>query len=116
LSSPTDLRPKFHKYHANIGLLSGIAWDHINVFPTFENYVEQFKIYIETMAEESTLVYNEEDPLVKELAEKAEKPSYKHAYKTPDYKVENGRTLVMTENGEMPLEIFGNHNLNNLAG
>lgn len=116
LSSPTDLRPKFHKYHANIGLLSGIAWDHINVFPTFENYVEQFKIYIETMAEESTLVYNEEDPLVKELAEKTEKPSYKHAYKTPDYKVENGRTLVMTENGEMPLEIFGNHNLNNLAG
>lgn len=116
LSSALDLRPKFHLYQPNIALLSGIAWDHINVFPDFENYVEQFSIFLEQMTNGSTLVYNEEDALVKELAEKATKPTRKHAYQTPEHLVENGVTYLETPEGPMPLEVFGKHNLSNLAG
>ena len=77
LSSPIDRRPKFHLYKANIALLSGIAWDHINVFPTFENYKEQFQIFVDTMVNGSILVYNEEDSVVTEVAESATKPTRK---------------------------------------
>ena len=69
LSSPIDRRPKFHLYQPNIALLSGIAWDHINVFPTFENYVEQFKIFIDLIEENGFLAYCENDKILKELAE-----------------------------------------------
>jgi len=116
LSSPIDRRPKFHLYKPNIALLSGIAWDHINVFPTFENYVEQFKIFADSMSRGGILVYNEEDPTVKQVAEEATAPTRKHAYTTAAYSVENGKTLLETPEGPMPIEIFGAHNLNNLAG
>lgn len=116
LSSALDRRPKFHLYQPNIALLSGIAWDHINVFPTFENYVEQFRIFADSIVPGGILVYNEEDPVVTEIAENATKPTRKHAYRTPNYRIENGITLLETPEGEMPLEIFGAHNLNNLAG
>ena len=116
LSSPIDRRPKLHLYKPNIALLSGIAWDHINVFPTFENYVEQFKIFADSMSRGGILVYNEEDPTVKQVAEEATAPTRKHAYTTAAYSVENGKTLLETPEGPMPIEIFGAHNLNNLAG
>ncbi|WP_121665689.1 UDP-N-acetylmuramate--L-alanine ligase [Mesonia aquimarina] len=116
LSSAIDRRPKFHLYKPNIALISGIAWDHINVFPNFKNYVDQFKIFTEEMVNGSILVYNEEDPLVKEIAESATKPTRKHAYKTPNYTIKDGDTYIETPEGEMPVEIFGEHNLNNLAG
>ena len=116
LSSPIDRRPKFHLYKPKIALLSGIAWDHINVFPTFENYVEQFKIFADSMSRGGILVYNEEDPTVKQVAEEATAPTRKHAYTTAAYSVENGKTLLETPEGPMPIEIFGAHNLNNLAG
>ncbi|MCM4157500.1 Mur ligase family protein [Gramella sp. AN32] len=116
LSSPIDRRPKFHLYQPNIALLSGIAWDHINVFPTFENYVEQFKIFIDSIVNGGILVYNEEDPEVKNLAENTENPIRKHPYKTPDYFVDANHTILETEEGDLPLEVFGKHNLNNLAG
>lgn len=116
LSSPIDRRPKFHLYKANIALLSGIAWDHINVFPTIENYKEQFQIFVDTMVNGSILVYNEEDSVVTEVAESATKPTRKHAYQTPEYFIEDGETYLVTPEGDMPIEIFGKHNLNNLAG
>jgi UDP-N-acetylmuramate: L-alanyl-gamma-D-glutamyl-meso-diaminopimelate ligase len=116
LSSPIDRRPKFHLYQPNIALLSGIAWDHINVFPTFENYVEQFKIFADSMSRGGILVYNEEDPTVKQVAEAATAPTRKHAYTTANYTVEDGKTLLETPEGPMPIEIFGAHNLNNLSG
>ncbi len=116
LSSPIDRRPKFHLYQANIALISGIAWDHVNVFETFEDYKKQFEIFTDTMINGSILVYNEEDPLVKEVAEAATKPTRKHAYNTPNYTIKNGVTFLETPEGEMPIEVFGEHNLNNLAG
>lgn len=116
LSSPTDLRPKFHLYQPNIALISGIAWDHINVFPTFDNYVDQFKIFVEKITNGGILVYNEEDPTVKQVAEEATNPIRKMAYTTPTYTVSNGITYLETPEGDMPIEVFGAHNLNNLAG
>lgn len=116
LSSPIDLRPKFHLYKANIGLISGIAWDHINVFPTFENYVDQFKIFVDTMVKGGMMVYNEEDPEVKKVVEETSNQIKKYPYKTPEYSIENGMTLLDTAEGEIPLEIFGKHNLQNLEG
>jgi UDP-N-acetylmuramate: L-alanyl-gamma-D-glutamyl-meso-diaminopimelate ligase len=116
LSSPIDRRPKFHWYQPNIALLSGIAWDHINVFPTFQNYTEQFQIFVDTMSNGSTLVYNEEDAELKKIALDAAKPTRKHAYKTPDFSIEDGVTFLETPEGPMPLEVFGKHNLQNLAG
>lgn len=116
LSSPIDRRPKFHLYKPNIALLSGIAWDHINVFPTYENYVEQFKIFIDSIVNGGILVYNDEDSEVKKLAENTENPIRKHPYHTPEYHTQGDQTVLDVPEGEMPLEIFGRHNLNNLAG
>ena len=116
LSSPIDRRPKFHLYQPNIALISGIAWDHINVFPTYENYVEQFEIFIKHITNGGILVYNENDQEVKRVAEAATNPIRKLPYKTPNYTVKNGVTLLETPEGAMPIEVFGAHNLNNLAG
>ncbi len=116
LSSPVDRRPKFHLYKPNIALLSGIAWDHINVFPTFENYVEQFRIFVDSIVKGGSITYNEEDPEVKKLVEASENTIRKLPYVTPDYKVEDGRTLLQTPEGPMPIGVFGRHNLSNLAG
>jgi UDP-N-acetylmuramate--alanine ligase/UDP-N-acetylmuramate: L-alanyl-gamma-D-glutamyl-meso-diaminopimelate ligase len=115
-ASAIDLRPKFHLYQPNIALLSGIAWDHFNVFPTFENYVEQFQIFIKSIVKGGILVYNEEDETLKSLAENTENQIRKHPYFTPEYHVEDGETILETSEGDMPLEIFGKHNMNNLAG
>ncbi|WBL26168.1 UDP-N-acetylmuramate--L-alanine ligase [Zunongwangia sp. HGR-M22] len=116
LSSPIDRRPKFHLYEPNIALLSGIAWDHINVFPTYENYLEQFSIFIDKIVNGGILVYNEEDLELKTIVENNTNPIRKHPYKTPEYNIEDGETVLITPEGDMPLEIFGKHNLNNLAG
>ena len=116
LSSPIDRRPKFHLYQPNIALLSGIAWDHINVFPTFENYVEQFEIFVNQITKGGILVYNEEDAAVKKVAEESTNTIRRIPYQTPSYTVKDGVTLLDTPEGSMPIEVFGAHNLNNLAG
>jgi UDP-N-acetylmuramate: L-alanyl-gamma-D-glutamyl-meso-diaminopimelate ligase len=116
LSSPIDRRPKFHLYKPNIALLSGIAWDHINVFPTYENYVEQFDIFLDQITNGGAIVYNEEDAEVKKVVESSGSLIKRYPYQTPQYTVENGTTLLETPEGPMPIEIFGKHNLNNLEG
>ncbi|MBT3547300.1 MAG: peptidoglycan synthetase [Flavobacterium sp.] len=116
LSSPIDRRPKFHLYKPNIALLSGIAWDHINVFPTFDGYIEQFRIFTDSLTNGGIMVYNEEDKILKEVVESSEHTIKKYSYSTPLHTIENGITLIDTPDGQMPLEIFGDHNLQNLAG
>ncbi|MCW5520148.1 peptidoglycan synthetase [Aureitalea sp. L0-47] len=116
LSSPIDRRPKFHLYKPNIALISGIAWDHINVFPTYENYVEQFSIFVDQVTNGGAMIYNEEDPEVKRVVEESVNPIKKYPYETPVYTVEAGTTLLETPEGPMPVEVFGKHNLNNLEG
>ena len=116
LSSPIDRRPKFHLYKPNIALLSGIAWDHINVFPTYDNYLEQFKIFVNSITNGGSITYNIEDADVKTIVETSENHIRKFPYKTPTYSIEKGETLLETPEGPMPIEVFGKHNLNNLAG
>lgn len=116
LSSPIDRRPKFHLYKPNIALLSGIAWDHINVFPTFDNYVEQFRIFVDSIVNGGSITYNTEDAEVKKVVEASENAIRKFPYQTPAYTVEEGQTLLETPEGPMPIAVFGEHNLSNLAG
>ena len=117
LSSPIDRRPKFHLYHPNIALLSGIAWDHINVFPTFENYIEQFRIFIDKIEPNGTIVYCELDENVKKVSEQARTDIKQLPYATHAHRIEKGVSILKDKNGkEHPLEIFGEHNLQNLNG
>ncbi len=116
LSSPIDLRPKFHLYQANIALISGIAWDHINVFPTYENYVDQFRIFVDSIIKGGTIIYNREDEEVRKVVEESPNQVKKYPYGTPSYRIEGGMTLLETPEGEIPLEVFGQHNLQNLEG
>jgi UDP-N-acetylmuramate: L-alanyl-gamma-D-glutamyl-meso-diaminopimelate ligase len=114
LSSPTDLRPKFHLYHPNIAVITGIAWDHINVFPTFENYVEQFHIFLDKIAEGGVLIYCNLDEEVKELAETHSGNFRKMPYEIHPHVMKDGVTSLMTDEGLVSLQIFGDHNLQNL--
>ncbi len=116
LSSTLDRRSKFLLYQPNIALISGIAWDHINVFPTFENYKEQFIKFGESIVNGGALVYNSMDENVLDVVEKIEKPLKKFPYQLPEYTIEDGITYLSTEEGPIPLEVFGEHNLMNLEG
>jgi len=117
LSSPIDRRPKFHLYHPNIALISGIAWDHINVFPTFENYVAQFSEFIKMIEKDGKLIYCKADPEVNMLAFTTSNPEIDRiGYQTPENVINNGVTSILVEGNEIPLEIFGDHNLQNLNG
>jgi len=115
LSSPIDNSPKFHKYNSNIAVITGIAWDHINVFPTFENYVSQFEKFIETITDGGVLVFNELDELVLDIVNKSEKTIRKIGYGKPDFEIVSGVTYLKTSEGNIPLKVFGDHNLSNLS-
>ena len=116
LSSPIDRRPKFHLYHPNVALISGIAWDHINVFPTFENYTSQFEIFCDLIEPNGTLIYNSEDPEVRKLGEQAREGIASTAYQTPTFEPTETGTLLHFEGQSYPLLVFGPHNLQNLMG
>lgn len=116
LSSPIDRRPKFHLYKPSIALLSGIAWDHINVFPTFDNYLEQFKIFLDKITPGGSVIYNAEDTVLKEIVEASENTIKKYPYLTPMHEIQDGNTLLDTPEGLMPMEVFGKHNLQNVEG
>ncbi|MEI8137206.1 MAG: Mur ligase family protein, partial [Bacteroidota bacterium] len=117
LASPIDRRPKFHLYKPNIAILSGIAWDHINVFPTFENYVEQFTTFINLIEPNGYLFYCAEDKILDETCKNASNKNItKVPYSIPKNEILNGATNLLVGNKKIPLQIFGNHNLMNLNG
>lgn len=116
LASPVDRRPKFHLYRADIALLSGIAWDHINVFPTYEQYFDQFRIYVEQVPENGKVIHCAEDPEVARLMHTANMQAASLAYGVPPHRIVNGKTILDTAVGPVPIEIFGRHNLMNLEG
>ena len=117
LSSPIDRRPKFHLYKPDIALLSGIAWDHINVFPTFENYVEQFRIFVNQISDDGSLIYCETDEEVENICEPVKRGIRKLPYTIPEHTIENGITyLTISASHKIPLQIFGDHNLSNISG
>ena len=114
LTSPLDRTPKFFHYKHDIALVSGIAWDHYNVFPDFDEYKEQFSKLMDLTPELGELIYCEADPLVKEAAEKSEISAKKTAYKAHPALILEGKTFLETEDGLVPIYIFGEHNLQNL--
>jgi UDP-N-acetylmuramate: L-alanyl-gamma-D-glutamyl-meso-diaminopimelate ligase len=118
LSSPIDRRPKFHLYKPNIALLSGIAWDHINVFPTFDNYVDQFRIFIQSIEPNGSLIFNANDSEIAGLVKEknTRKSTRSIPYDTPSFEVTEEGTCLHVNGKAYPLQIFGDHNLQNLMG
>lgn len=110
LTSPIDRRPKFHLYHPTVGIISGIAWDHVNVFPTFDIYVEQFRKFASLV--ERTLIYCSDDENVRRIGESCE--AHSEPYSVHPYVIRDGVNYLQTPNGEVPLRIFGQHNMSNL--
>lgn len=116
LSSPIDRRPKFHLYNPHVALISGIAWDHINVFPTWDNYVEQFRLFCEKIEDNGTLVYANNDPDVIKLGEDYADKLEVVPYDVPNYEMTDNGTIIDWEGEKYPLQIFGAHNLQNMVG
>lgn len=117
LTSPIDPRPKFHLYRPHVAIVTGIEWDHVNVFPTFDIYKDQFSQFINLIEPQGTLVYCADDPEVCDVAQRNSRPDLtKIPYDVPSYRVEEGVTRLLSDGGEeVPLMIFGRHNLLNLT-
>ncbi len=114
LASPIDKRPKFHIYKAHVAVISGIAWDHINVFPTFENYIDQFRKFLGTVMDGGKVIYCAEDEVLNKVINEEHSKLYKIPYGTPDYTILDGTTTLVTQDRDVVLTIFGRHNLMNL--
>jgi UDP-N-acetylmuramate-alanine ligase len=111
-----DRKPKFLRYNHNIGLISGIAWDHINAFPTRELYHSQFKKFIENTPDDGEIIYNEEDLQIKKMLEETNVKIKSYPYSTPDYEVKNETYYYKYGSENIPMRIFGRHNMLNMAG
>jgi UDP-N-acetylmuramate: L-alanyl-gamma-D-glutamyl-meso-diaminopimelate ligase len=115
LTSPLDKRPKFHLYMPDIAVLNGIAWDHMNVFPTFDNYVEQFRIFVEKIENGGTLIYYADDPEVKKIADSAPDSIRKTAYRIHGHFSNKTGFYAATSSRTIPMKVFGEHNMQNLS-
>ncbi len=114
LSSALDKRPKFHLYKPHIAVISGIAWDHVNVFPTFENYMEQFEKFIKLIEPDGTLIYYEKDKYLQKIAN-IRTDIETIPYTNHKSSIENGKTILLANTEKYKLEIFGEHNLQNIS-
>ena len=116
LTSPIDRRPKFHLYKPHVAIVTGIEWDHINVFPTFEIYKDQFAQFINLIEPGGRLIYCNDDAEVRDVALKNSRTDIaKQPYDVPPHEVVEGITYLNTAHGRVPLRVFGNHNLLNLT-
>ena len=112
--SAINKTPKFHLYKADIGVITGIAWDHINVFPTFDSYVNSFKIFSEDIPSDGALIYNVEDVEVEKMVSSSNVKATKVPYSTPTYTNRNGKIVLSHQGVEYELSVFGKHNLQNM--
>ena len=113
LSSPIDRRPKILHYRPHLAVITGIAWDHINVFPTFDHYLEQFRLFIDSMEQEGKLFYYAQDTYLKQIG--PSNPSITaEEYEGFEAVIKTGKAFLQYEGREIPLQIFGQHNLENL--
>lgn len=114
-ASAIEKKPKFHFLFPHIAILTGIAWDHINVFPTFDFYLEQFRIFISKIETGGLLIYNSSDPVLDQLVKECHRSDLRYqAYAVPEHAITNGQTVVTIEGFSISLKVFGNHNLMNL--
>jgi UDP-N-acetylmuramate: L-alanyl-gamma-D-glutamyl-meso-diaminopimelate ligase len=114
LSSALDRRPKFHLYKPHIAVITGIAWDHINVFPTFEDYVKQFEIFASCIEEKGTLIYFEPDKLVHNIAQKTPNNITRIPYREHPFSTENNQTYLLNNKLQIPVNLIGKHNMENI--
>ena len=114
LTSPVDRRPKFHLYKPDIAIINGIAWDHMNVFPTFDTYAEQFRIFVDTILPGGTLIYYSEDPEIKKIVASARNDLKKVPYGIHGHFQNKTGFYAATHNRMVRLDIFGEHNMQNL--
>ncbi len=113
-ASVIEKRPKFHFLFPHIAVLTGIAWDHINVFPTFDNYLEQFRIFIGMIEKGGHLVYNSSDAALAQVVEETRRDDlHYHPYGVPAHRIEEGVTTLVIDGRETTLSVFGDHNLMN---
>jgi len=115
LTSALDKRPKFHLYMPDIAVLNGISWDHMNVFPTFENYIDQFKIFVGKISDGGSLIYFDGDAEVKKIALASGDNIKKIPYKVHGYFQNKTGFYAATHNRIVPVKIFGEHNMQNLS-
>jgi UDP-N-acetylmuramate: L-alanyl-gamma-D-glutamyl-meso-diaminopimelate ligase len=113
-ASVEEKRPKIFFYHPHISVLSGIAWDHINVFPTYENYFNQFEQYLRGMDKGARLFYNDEDSEVTRVIETSGGELSATPYRTPPFHYEDGFPVMDTAAGPVKVSVFGRHNLLNM--
>ncbi|MDP4149052.1 MAG: Mur ligase family protein [Bacteroidota bacterium] len=113
-ASAMEKRPKFHFLFPHIAVLTGIAWDHINVFPTFAIYLEQFRIFIDKIEPGGLLIYNETDPILEKLVKEHPSGVRRIGYGVPAHRVDDGITVAQLDRQTGPLKVFGDHNLLNL--
>lgn len=116
LSSRLDPVPKFIRYRHHVGLISGVAWDHANVFPTEEDYVRQFDIFCDQTPKGGVLLYCEQDPMAVMIGKKERTDVLAVGYKSLPHVIENGVPYLIYEKERYPIKIFGSHNYLNLGG
>ncbi|TLV00232.1 UDP-N-acetylmuramate--L-alanine ligase [Dyadobacter luticola] len=116
-TSPLDHTPKFMHYQPHIALISGIAWDHYNVFPTWESYVKQFELLADAIPKAGAIIFDETDDMLDVIGQKERPDVVSAPYNVHPNKIENGKTILITqEQGEVPVLVFGNHNMKNISG
>ena len=114
-TSPLDLTPKFLHYKHHFACITGIAWDHFNVFPTLDIYEEQFLKFIKQTPEDGKIFYAEVDEALCKIIERATPNAEQLTpYGPLNSTIRNNQTIVLWEDREIPLQIFGDHNLQNL--
>ena len=106
MASAIDPRPKFHAYKPNIALISGIAWDHVNVFPSFYIYIDQFRKFIDSIEDNGTLIFNENDIMVKRLVDESSRELTTIPYRTHPFETFDNRNFLIVDSGRIPLSIF----------
>ena len=116
-TSPLDPTPKFMHYQPHIALISGIAWDHFNVFPTWESYVKQFELLADSLPKAGGIIFDETDDMLDVIGQKERPDVVSKPYHAHPYKIEDGKTILITAEGkEVPVLVFGNHNMKNISG
>ncbi|GAB3332907.1 Mur ligase family protein [Larkinella ripae] len=116
-SSPTDPQPKFLHYQPHLVLISGIAWDHVNLYPTYDQYVHQFERLADAMSKSGTIIFDDTDDMLDVIALKEREDVTRQPYDVHSYRIENGKTVLVTKHqGDVPVLVFGEHNMKNISG
>jgi len=116
LASPIRRQPKFMFYHHHIGLISGLAWDHVNIYSTFEEYVKSFEIFADSTPKSGILIFDSNDDLVSVIGKKERADVTDVEYSIHPHEIQDGKSYLKSDFGKIPIQIFGNHNMRNISG